>query len=120
MVLGFYLAWPPWPGVPEAPGPDHALVVNKNLIEVAALFALAALPTGRWFGVDGLLLGLWRRFTGRRRAAAAHDRPVPPEAIAEPASKRDKTRRDALGRETMPLAADDAEPATANGKPVNT
>ncbi len=57
MVLGFYLAWPPWPGVIEAPGPDHALVVNKNLIEVTALFALAALPTGRWFGVDGLLVG---------------------------------------------------------------
>ena len=120
MVLGFYLAWPPWPGVPEAPGPDHALVVNKNLIEVAALLVLAALPTGRWFGVDGALLWLWRRWTGRRHAAAAHDRPVPPEAIAEPSSERNKTRRDALGRETMPLSKDDAEPATANGKPVKT
>ena len=104
MVLGFYLAWPPWPGVPEAPGPDHALVVNKNLIEVAALLALAALPTGRWFGVDGLLLGLWRKFVGRRDAARHENaRPVAVEKKPAPA---DPVRRDAMGRETMPLAAD--------------
>ena len=100
MVLGFYLAWPPWPGVPEAAGPDHALVVNKNLIEVMALFALAALPTGRWFGVDGLIAGLWRRFRGRREARRAED--APPAVADKPAAA--PVRRDALGRETMPLS----------------
>ncbi|WP_145359029.1 hypothetical protein [Alienimonas californiensis] len=94
MVLGFYLAWPPWPGVVEAPGPDHALVVNKNLIEVMALFALAALPTGRWFGVDGLLHGLWNRWVGRKqRVAAAKAAPPSSTAVAEksapPAAARD-------------------------------
>ncbi|MFH5804905.1 hypothetical protein [Alienimonas sp. DA493] len=84
MVFGFYLAWPPWPGVIEAPGPDHALVVNKNLIEVMALFALAALPTGRWFGVDGLLYGLWNRWRGRReRAAAANAAPASASTVAD-------------------------------------
>ena len=44
MVL-FYLPMPPWPGVPEAPGPEHSLFVNKNLIEALALLAIASLRT---------------------------------------------------------------------------
>jgi uncharacterized membrane protein YphA (DoxX/SURF4 family) len=54
MLTMFYLAMPPWPGVPEAPGPEHSFIVNKNFIEVLALFAIAALPTGQWFGLDRL------------------------------------------------------------------
>ncbi|MBD3672445.1 MAG: DoxX family protein [Planctomycetaceae bacterium] len=62
MLMSFYLVWPPWPGVPEAPGPEHALWVNKNSIEAVALLAIALLPTGRWFGVDALLGALfWRK-----------------------------------------------------------
>lgn len=52
LILLFYLAMPPWPGVPEPPGPEHSLIVNKNLVEVLALLAIAALPTGRWLGLD--------------------------------------------------------------------
>jgi uncharacterized membrane protein YphA (DoxX/SURF4 family) len=55
LLLMFYLAMPPWPGVPPAPGPEHSLWVNKNLIEIIALLALAFLPTGRWFGIDALV-----------------------------------------------------------------
>lgn len=65
MLFMFYAAMPPWPGVPEIPGPEHSFVVNKNFIEVIALLAIAALPTGRWFGVDGMLA---RWFSGRKRA----------------------------------------------------
>lgn len=54
MLTMFYLAMPPWPGVPEAPGPEHSFIVNKNFIEVLALLAIAALPTGQWFGLDRL------------------------------------------------------------------
>lgn len=54
MLTMFYLAMPPWPGVPEAPGPEHSFIVNKNFIEVVALLAIAALPTGQWFGLDRL------------------------------------------------------------------
>lgn len=64
MLFMFYAAMPPWPGVPEAPGPEHSFIVNKNLIEVAALLAIAALPTGRWFGVDGMIGYLF----GRKKA----------------------------------------------------
>ncbi len=62
MLLMFYLAMPPWPGVPEPPGPEHSLIVNKNLIECVACLALAALPSGRWAGLDALV----RRFVFRR------------------------------------------------------
>lgn len=55
MIFGFYMAMPPLPGVPEAPGPEHSFIVNKNLIEVLALLALAFLPTGQWFGLDSLV-----------------------------------------------------------------
>lgn len=58
LLLLFYLPMPPWPGVPEAPGPEHSLIVNKNLIECVACLALASLPTGRWIGIDAFI----RRF----------------------------------------------------------
>lgn len=60
MVL-FYLPMPPWPGVPEPPGPEHALIVNKNIIEAIALLAIAALPTGKWIGLDALVSRLFSR-----------------------------------------------------------
>ena len=55
MLFNFYLAMPPLPGVPAIPGPEHSFIVNKNLIEVFALLAIAALPSGIWFGLDRLL-----------------------------------------------------------------
>ena len=58
LLMLFYLSLPPWPGVPgadEAAGPEHSLIVNKNLIEALACLALTFLPSGRWFGVDGLI-----------------------------------------------------------------
>jgi uncharacterized membrane protein YphA (DoxX/SURF4 family) len=55
LLMLFYLAMPPFPGVPQPPGPEHSLFVNKNLIEALALLAIAALPTGRWFGLDALI-----------------------------------------------------------------
>ncbi|MFG0333477.1 MAG: hypothetical protein ACF8TS_08960 [Maioricimonas sp. JB049] len=51
LMIQFSLPMPPWPCVPPAPGPEHALVINKNMIEAIALLGLAALPTGRWFGL---------------------------------------------------------------------
>ncbi|MEJ7592101.1 MAG: DoxX family protein [Planctomycetaceae bacterium] len=67
MVFGFYLAMPPLPGVADAPGPEHSFIVNKNLIEVFALLALAAVPTGYWFGLDKLVAG----FFYKRKSAKA-------------------------------------------------
>lgn len=63
LLFLFYLPVPPWPGVPELPGPEHSLIVNKNLIECIACLALACLPTGRWIGLDALV----RRFVFFRK-----------------------------------------------------
>ncbi|MEZ6067396.1 MAG: DoxX family protein [Planctomycetaceae bacterium] len=65
MLFMFYIVLPPWPGVPEAPGPEHSYIVNKNLIEIIALVAIAAMPTGTWFGLDGVIRWLF----GSRKAA---------------------------------------------------
>ena len=49
----FYLATPPWPGLPEPSiAEGHYLFVNKNLIELIAVLALVVTPTGEWFGLD--------------------------------------------------------------------
>ena len=66
LLLMFYLAMPPWPGVTEIAGTEHALIINKNLIEVVALLGLACMPTGAWFGIDSIFYGWWVR----RRANA--------------------------------------------------
>lgn len=56
MLLLFYMAVPPWPGVPGVEeGPSHSLIVNSNLIEAIACLAFACLPSGRWFGIDALI-----------------------------------------------------------------
>jgi uncharacterized membrane protein YphA (DoxX/SURF4 family) len=61
MLTMFYLVLPPWPGVPEPPGsPEHAFLINKNLIEAIALLGIAALPTGSWFGLDGVIRWMFR------------------------------------------------------------
>jgi len=70
LLLSFYLAIPPWPGVEElveTAGPEHSFIINKNLIEVIALLAIAAMPTGQWFGLDRLLSGL---VPGKRRTTS--------------------------------------------------
>ena len=64
LLLSFYLAVPPWPGVEdlvETAGPEHSFIINKNLIEVIALLAIASMPTGRWLGLDQLTSALLRR-----------------------------------------------------------
>lgn len=57
----FYMAMPPWPGVQEIPSIEHNLVVNKVLIEMIALLAIAALPSGKWFGADAIISVLFHR-----------------------------------------------------------
>jgi uncharacterized membrane protein YphA (DoxX/SURF4 family) len=63
MLISFYLAMPPWPGVPPAPGPEHCLFIDKNLIEALVCLALAATPSGRWIGLDSLV----RKYLFRRK-----------------------------------------------------
>lgn len=54
LLSQFYLAYPPFPGYPHPPGPEHSFIVNKNFVEILVLLAMVFLPTGRWFGLDAL------------------------------------------------------------------
>jgi thiosulfate dehydrogenase [quinone] large subunit len=54
VLLGlYYLCNPPFTGLYYAiPSEGNTLIVNKNLIEMAALFVLLLLPTGHIIGLD--------------------------------------------------------------------
>lgn len=53
-LINVLLTQPPWPTIyppaPEVTG--HSLVVDKNFVEMMAIFMLACLPAGRWGGLD--------------------------------------------------------------------
>jgi uncharacterized membrane protein YphA (DoxX/SURF4 family) len=53
-LLSIVLAQPDWPGLYPAPHPavGHSLFVNKEFVEMMALFALATTRVGRWGGLD--------------------------------------------------------------------
>jgi uncharacterized membrane protein YphA (DoxX/SURF4 family) len=52
-----YLAHPPFPWFPLPPNTEgNPLFVNKNVIECLALLTIATFPTGRWLGLDALVL----------------------------------------------------------------
>jgi uncharacterized membrane protein YphA (DoxX/SURF4 family) len=66
-----YLAHPAFPWYPLPPNTEgNPVFINKNVIECLALLALACMPSGRWLGLDAILL---RPFT-------RGDRDTPPPA----------------------------------------
>lgn len=56
-LVSVLLTQPPWPTIyppaPEVVG--HALIVDKNFVEMVALLALATTAVGRWAGLDFFL-----------------------------------------------------------------
>ncbi len=61
LLTMFYMAVPPWPGIQEIPSIEHNLIVNKVLIEMLALLAIASMPSGKWFGADAIISVLIHR-----------------------------------------------------------
>jgi len=56
MLALYYLAAPPFPGLEYAmPTEGSYLIVNKVLVELAAMLVILALPTSRQIGLDRLL-----------------------------------------------------------------
>src|SRR5262249_32436886 len=80
LVLSFYLAMPPWPGLPENPRAEgHYLIVNKNIIEMLALLALATTASGKWAGLDGLFRFLKRKnYRNNEQNSAGPGQPAKP------------------------------------------
>ena len=56
-LISVLMTQPPWPTlIPHAPPVvGHALIVDKNFVEMVAIFMLATLPVGRWAGLDHFL-----------------------------------------------------------------
>lgn len=75
----YYLSHPPLIGVEYAlPSEGSYLFVNKNLIEIIAMAVLLVFPTGRMFGLDGLI-ERWRNrntTTPTRTVATGEPEPV--------------------------------------------
>ncbi len=76
----YYLAAPPFPGLEYAmPAEGSYLVVNKVLVELAALVVVLAFPTSRRYGLDRLVFGPVAEATTRTSA--------PPAAAPAPAAR---------------------------------
>ena len=54
LLLMYYLAHPAFPGASQAGTEGSYWIINKNLIEAAALYVLYQLPTGAYFGLHSL------------------------------------------------------------------
>lgn len=53
LILLYYMANPPFVGYYYSiPMEGNYLIVNKNLVEMAALFLISVTPNGRWAGLD--------------------------------------------------------------------
>jgi thiosulfate dehydrogenase (quinone) large subunit len=50
----YYLAHPPFTGITQGPAEGSYWIVNKNLIEMAALWVLYLFPTASYFGLQSL------------------------------------------------------------------
>jgi thiosulfate dehydrogenase [quinone] large subunit len=69
LLLLFYLCNPSFPGYfYSIPTEGSYLIVNKNLVELAALLVVLVTGSGRAAGLDGVIAALLRR---RHRPAAA-------------------------------------------------
>ncbi len=53
-LISVLMTQPPWPTIFPAVHPEvgHAMIVDKNFVEMVAIFMLATLPVGRWGGLD--------------------------------------------------------------------
>ena len=54
LLMLYYMAHPPFPGLPQGPSEGSYWVVNKNLIEMAALFVICQFPLTTVFGFENL------------------------------------------------------------------
>ena len=55
LLLLYYFAHPAFPGLNQAGTEGSYFLVNKNLIEAAALYVIYLIPTGYYFGLSGMI-----------------------------------------------------------------
>lgn len=62
LILLYYACNPPFVGLfYSIPMEGNYLIINKNLVELAALLVLIAIPTQQVAGLDRILFKLWHR-----------------------------------------------------------
>ena len=54
LLLLYYFAHPPLPDLPQGPSEGSYWIVNKNLVEMAALFVIYQFPLTYLFGLENL------------------------------------------------------------------
>lgn len=54
LLMLYYFAHPPFPNLPQGPSEGSYWIVNKNLIEMAALFVIYQFPLTSLFGLGNL------------------------------------------------------------------
>jgi len=66
-LVSVLLTQPPWPTIypPVSPEVGHAMIVDKNFVEMVACLVLFSLPVGRWAGLDYFL---WNCLGGKKIA----------------------------------------------------
>jgi uncharacterized membrane protein YphA (DoxX/SURF4 family) len=73
-LLLTYLNTPAFPWLPVPPNAEgFYYFVNKNVVEMLALLALACTASGRWFGLDALIHEAWAAARGLPRARGARE-----------------------------------------------
>lgn len=85
LLLIYYLAHPPFFTEPGFFREGSYLVVSKDLLEMLALLGLMFFPTGRFLGLDGLLLHLYRKPVRRMD----HGQPEGPSPAREGIARRE-------------------------------
>jgi thiosulfate dehydrogenase (quinone) large subunit len=60
LILLYYVCNPPFVGLfYSIPMEGHYMIVNKNVVEMAALFVIAVTGTGKWAGFDRILFKIF-------------------------------------------------------------
>ena len=64
-LVAVLLTQPPWPSIYPHVHPEvgHAMIIDKNFVEMIACLVIAALPAGRWAGLDYYL---WEKLGGKK------------------------------------------------------
>ncbi len=55
LLILYYFAHPAFPGFNQSGTEGSYWIINKNLVEAAALYVLYQFPTGQYFGLSGFL-----------------------------------------------------------------
>jgi thiosulfate dehydrogenase (quinone) large subunit len=56
LLAFYYLAHPPFPGLPQGPSEGSYWIINKNLIEMAALLVIYQFPLTAAFGLENFFI----------------------------------------------------------------